>query len=112
MLILPEAYSVSLRTRDIIKSLHQMSYPHLRLAARMQENLSQSGVETDAASEQATAAISAPDNAQLSPLMRQYWDIKAQHPDVLLFFRLGDFYELFDNDAQVGARELDITLTG
>jgi DNA mismatch repair protein MutS len=50
--------------------------------------------------------------AQLSPLMRQYWDIKNQHPDMLLFFRLGDFYELFDSDAHVGAAELDITLTG
>lgn len=44
--------------------------------------------------------------------MRQYWDIKSQYADCLVFFRLGDFYELFDEDAQVGARELDITLTG
>ncbi len=48
----------------------------------------------------------------LSPMMRQYWEVKAQYPDTLLFFRLGDFYELFDSDAQVAARELDITLTG
>ena len=48
----------------------------------------------------------------LSPMMRQYWEIKAQYPESLLFFRLGDFYELFDADAQVAARELDITLTG
>lgn len=45
-------------------------------------------------------------------MMRQYWDIKSQYPECLLFFRLGDFYELFDEDAHVGARELDITLTG
>lgn len=51
-------------------------------------------------------------SAQLSPMMRQYWDIKSQYPEILLFFRVGDFYELFDNDAQVGSRELDITLTG
>src|ERR1700752_4946974 len=44
--------------------------------------------------------------------MRQYWEIKTQYPDSLLFFRLGDFYELFDLDAQVAARELNITLTG
>lgn len=50
--------------------------------------------------------------AQLSPLMRQFWDIKSQNPDALLFFRVGDFYELFDTDAQVASRELDITLTG
>ncbi|HEY9775530.1 MAG TPA: DNA mismatch repair protein MutS [Planktothrix sp.] len=54
----------------------------------------------------------APNVAQLSPLMRQYWDIKSQYPDALLFFRVGDFYELFDGDAHVAARELDITLTG
>jgi DNA mismatch repair protein MutS len=49
---------------------------------------------------------------QLSPMMRQFWDVKTQYPDALLFFRVGDFYELFDADAQVAARELDITLTG
>jgi DNA mismatch repair protein MutS len=49
--------------------------------------------------------------ASLSPMMRQYWDVKSQHPDTLVFFRVGDFYELFDSDAQVAARELDITLT-
>jgi DNA mismatch repair protein MutS len=49
--------------------------------------------------------------AQLSPMMRQYFDVKQAHPDCLLFFRVGDFYELFDTDAQVAARELDITLT-
>lgn len=45
-------------------------------------------------------------------MMCQYWDIKSQFPDALLFFRVGDFYETFDTDAQVAARELDITLTG
>lgn len=48
----------------------------------------------------------------LTPMMKQYWEIKSQYPDALLFFRLGDFYELFDSDAHVAARELDITLTG
>lgn len=47
-----------------------------------------------------------------SPMMRQYWEIKSLYPDLLLFFRVGDFYELFDSDAHVAARELDITLTG
>jgi DNA mismatch repair protein MutS len=50
--------------------------------------------------------------AQLSPLMKQYRQIKAEHPDLLVLFRVGDFYELFDADAQLAARELDITLTG
>src|SRR5262249_39450086 len=50
--------------------------------------------------------------AEQPPMMRQYWDTKSQYPDALLFFRLGDFYELFDSDAEVAARELDITLTG
>lgn len=49
---------------------------------------------------------------KLSPMMKQYWDVKAQFPDALLFFRVGDFYEMFDSDAQVAARELDIMLTG
>src|SRR5437870_6939302 len=46
-----------------------------------------------------------------TPLMRQYGAIKRQHPDALLFFRLGDFYELFFADAVVAARTLGITLT-
>src|SRR5947209_3906218 len=46
-----------------------------------------------------------------TPLMRQYAAIKKQHPTALLFFRLGDFYELFFEDAVVAARELQITLT-
>ena len=43
--------------------------------------------------------------------MRQYRSIKAQHPDILLFFHMGDFYELFFDDAQRAADLLDITLT-
>src|SRR3981081_1627874 len=46
-----------------------------------------------------------------TPLMRQYSAIKKEHPNALLFFRLGDFYELFFDDAVVAARELQITLT-
>ncbi|MCL6580859.1 MAG: DNA mismatch repair protein MutS [Firmicutes bacterium] len=44
-------------------------------------------------------------------MMRQYQRVKAAHPDCLVFFRLGDFYEMFFEDAEVGARELEITLT-
>jgi DNA mismatch repair protein MutS len=46
-----------------------------------------------------------------SPFMAQYLEIKARHPDALLFFRMGDFYELFFEDAKIAAAELDITLT-
>src|SRR5438067_1502811 len=46
-----------------------------------------------------------------TPMVRQYRELKAQHPGALLFFRLGDFYELFFDDAIIGARELQITLT-
>ncbi|MCL6597287.1 MAG: DNA mismatch repair protein MutS [Alicyclobacillus macrosporangiidus] len=48
----------------------------------------------------------------LTPMMKQYLETKAQHPDALLMFRLGDFYELFMDDAVTAARALDITLTG
>jgi DNA mismatch repair protein MutS len=47
----------------------------------------------------------------LTPAMRQYQDAKRQHPDALLFFRMGDFFELFYEDAVVAARALDLTLT-
>jgi DNA mismatch repair protein MutS len=49
--------------------------------------------------------------AEHTPLMRQFFAAKAEHPDVLLFFRMGDFYELFYDDARKAARLLDITLT-
>ena len=50
--------------------------------------------------------------ANLSPMMKQYFDIKKQYPDTILFFRLGDFYEMFYDDAKLASRELDLTLTG
>jgi DNA mismatch repair protein MutS len=49
--------------------------------------------------------------ANQTPMLRQYQELKQQHPGTLLFFRLGDFYELFFEDAVVGSRELQITLT-
>ena len=49
--------------------------------------------------------------AEITPMKRQYNTIKERNQDCILFFRLGDFYEMFDEDAQVAARELDLTLT-
>jgi len=48
---------------------------------------------------------------KVSPVRRQYLEIKRQYPDAIVFFRLGDFYETFDQDAEITARELDIVLT-
>lgn len=48
---------------------------------------------------------------KLTPMMRQYHEIKREHPEMLLFYRLGDFYEMFYEDAVVASRELEITLT-
>ena len=47
----------------------------------------------------------------VTPSRQQYLDVKAQHPDAIVFFRLGDFYETFDDDAALVARELDLVLT-
>lgn len=52
------------------------------------------------------------DVEKLSPMMQQYLTIKRSNPDVLLFFRLGDFYELFFDDARLVSSELDLVLTG
>jgi DNA mismatch repair protein MutS len=52
-----------------------------------------------------------PPSDQLTPLFKQYWEIKNQYPDVLLLFRLGDFYEMFGTDAEQAAAALEITLT-
>ena len=50
-------------------------------------------------------------NNELTPMKRQYNEIKERNQDCILFFRLGDFYEMFDEDAKVAAKELDLTLT-
>ncbi|MBQ9526602.1 MAG: DNA mismatch repair protein MutS [Fretibacterium sp.] len=52
-----------------------------------------------------------PDDVKLTPWMDQYWKFKDQYPDALLLFRMGDFYELFFDDARVAASVLDIALT-
>ena len=49
--------------------------------------------------------------ADLTPMMQQYFSLKEEYPDSILFFRLGDFYEMFNEDAKLAARELEITLT-
>ena len=51
------------------------------------------------------------DFSQHTPMMQQYLRIKAEHPNQLVFYRMGDFYELFYSDAEKAARLLDITLT-
>ena len=50
--------------------------------------------------------------AELTPMMQQYMETKNQYPDCILFYRLGDFYEMFFEDAITASRELEITLTG
>ncbi len=50
--------------------------------------------------------------AELTPMMKQYMETKSQYPDCILFYRLGDFYEMFFDDALTASRELEITLTG
>ncbi len=47
----------------------------------------------------------------ITPLRRQYLRVKQRYPEAIVFFRLGDFYETFDEDAKVASRELDIVLT-
>ncbi len=49
--------------------------------------------------------------ADLTPMMKQYLETKAKNPDCILFFRLGDFYEMFNDDARLVSKELDLTLT-
>src|ERR1041385_9169986 len=60
--------------------------------------------------ERATPADNA-DAASITPMMRQYQEIKAANPDSLLFYRMGDFYELFFQDAEIASRALGIVLT-
>ncbi|MFN8634676.1 MAG: DNA mismatch repair protein MutS [Chloroflexota bacterium] len=57
-------------------------------------------------------ALLGPEYLPTTPVRRQYLELKARHPDAILFFRLGDFYETFDDDARIVASALDIVLTG
>ena len=51
------------------------------------------------------------EKSEMTPMRRQYYEIKERNRDCVLFFRLGDFYEMFDEDAKIASRELDLTLT-
>jgi len=52
------------------------------------------------------------DRSKLSPMMSHYMEIKDKYNDTLVFYRLGDFYEMFFDDAVIASRELELTLTG
>src|SRR5512144_1889637 len=64
------------------------------------------GIETNGSVEIAVGSLS-----KHTPMMQQYLRVKAEHPDKLVLYRMGDFYELFFDDAERAARALDITLT-
>ena len=51
-------------------------------------------------------------DSKLSPMMAQYFEVKSKYPDTILFFRVGDFYEMFFDDAKLASSELDLVLTG
>src|ERR1700742_3770126 len=59
----------------------------------------------------APAAVKAGDDGRVTPMMEQYLVIKAANPGLLLFYRMGDFYELFFGDAEVASQALGIVLT-
>src|SRR5213078_3129418 len=75
--------------------------PHLLQAPHM--NMSDRNIVPEPAGPPAGNAV--------TPMMRQYQEIKAAHPDCLLFYRMGDFYELFFEDAEIASRALGIVLT-
>ena len=52
------------------------------------------------------------DKAKLSPMMQKYFEMKEQYPDSIMFFRVGDFYEMFFEDAETASKALDLVLTG
>ncbi len=68
-------------------------------------------IPTDPESGVQPATPSMADSAKVTPMLRQYLEIKAQHPDAILFYRLGDFYEMFFEDAKTASKVLGITLT-
>src|ERR1700755_2627287 len=76
------------------------------------DDAAHSAQRPDSASEVALGEANlAPSTAGATPFMAQYLEMKARHPDALLFFRMGDFYELFFDDAVKAAQSLDIAQT-
>ena len=55
--------------------------------------------------------VHVPDGLKMTPFEKQFWDIKQDHFDTVLFFQKGKFYELYENDAQIGHQEFDLKLT-
>jgi DNA mismatch repair protein MutS len=75
-------------------------------------NVARASITPDASAEDARGAPKAADDVgRITPMMEQYIEIKAANPDSLLFYRMGDFYELFFDDAEVASRALGIMLT-
>lgn len=72
------------------------------------ENTEQSTVQS---TEQSAAKSIAPSEVKMTPLMQQYWQIKNNHTDKILLFRMGDFFEIFHRDAEIAAPILNIALT-
>src|SRR3954452_12087028 len=73
--------------------------------------MSDAPVTTDKAPAAPTKASGAEEKSALSPAMRQYQQFKAQYPGYVLFFRMGDFYEMFWEDAKLAAKTLGVALT-
>ena len=94
--------SQALPSLDLSLEIKQPSFDFLELAEPKSQSL---------APLPTSAEPPPPQKSPLSPGMVQYLEIKASHPDSLLFFRMGDFYELFFEDAVIAARDLDIVLT-
>jgi DNA mismatch repair protein MutS len=67
--------------------------------------------QRNSATSSGSTGTPSPDLPGTTAMMQQYLRLKAQHPDILLFYRMGDFYEMFYEDAERGSRLLDITLT-
>src|SRR5689334_6594479 len=88
---------------------HRKQTPAEEKAPREGHEAFHEGQEENSAPGEAASALATA--SPTTPLMRQYSAIKKEHPNALLFFRLGDFYELFFEDANLAARELQITLT-
>src|SRR5207237_496772 len=82
----------------------QSSLPRLRRSARGHNSMKNRA-------EPGTLTLPGMEDVGLSPIRRQYLELKRRQPDALLLFRLGDFYETFEDDAHLAARVLDITLT-
>src|SRR6185312_12892824 len=105
------AVQLGIESRHAKRLIDDAFHGHLDLACKAWRRCRKFALKTRGSNHKWLFLMDNVDASLHTPMMQQYLRIKSRHPDVLLFYRMGDFYELFYDDARRAAALLDITLT-